>query len=213
MGRDDWFRRRTWTEEDRADFEAHFARSRGNSSKAQYLRIQAVCLAEASLHREAIELIDRILAEYPETIERAIAHEKKAESIYALGRVEESLGEFRLALDAERRFPNVRTNAWLEFGWIVVSEGLVDSYDETLQILEEFNEGMLQFPVARYRYFAILALIADSRGGAEMAREMAANALRESERRDSGFRYHAKLGLVEDHHKQLHERLKRIANR
>jgi hypothetical protein len=38
---DDWYRRKTWTAEDREEFFTRLRRSRGAFHKAQYARIQA----------------------------------------------------------------------------------------------------------------------------------------------------------------------------
>ena len=43
---EEWFRRKTWTQEDREAFFARLKRSRGLFHKAQYLRVQAYELAE-----------------------------------------------------------------------------------------------------------------------------------------------------------------------
>lgn len=40
MSPDDWFRRRTWTREDREDFRKRLSRARPHN-RAQYARIQA----------------------------------------------------------------------------------------------------------------------------------------------------------------------------
>ena len=80
-----------------------------------------------------------------------------------------AIQEYRAALQVERDFPNVRTNAWLDFGWLVVEKQLTDFYEEVSQVLQEFREeGGLKFPATEYRYAAIQALLAEARG--EMSR-------------------------------------------
>src|SRR6516165_10699113 len=129
MSQTEWFRRATWTDADREDFNARLKRSRGASSKAQYLRIQALHLAEADHREGAIELLDRLLAEFPDSIDIAQAHAQKAESLAKLGQTEAAIEEYRAALQRERDFPNVQTNAWLDFGWFVVEKRLTHLYD------------------------------------------------------------------------------------
>ncbi len=85
MSKPEWFRRSTWTDHDRDEFNARLKRCRGAGSKAQYLRIQACHLAEAGLHANAIELLDCLIMELPERMELANAHLQKAKSLVVLG--------------------------------------------------------------------------------------------------------------------------------
>jgi tetratricopeptide (TPR) repeat protein len=211
MSQDDWFRRSTWTDYDRDEFNARLKRSRGAGNKAQYLRLQAGHLAEAGLHAAAIELLDRMFTEFPAKIHIGQAHLQKAESLAFLGQTELAISEFRAALQAERDFPNVRSQAWLEFGWFVVQGQLTDLYDEALHVLEEFrDESGLTFPVIEFRHWAIRSLIADSRGDGAGAREFARRALVGASKEHSGLRYHARLGLVGPQPKQVKKKLKAL---
>jgi tetratricopeptide (TPR) repeat protein len=209
----EWFRRSTWTDQDRAEFDARLKRARGAASKAQYLRIQAVHLAQAELHAAAIELLDRMFAEFPERIELAQAHLQKAESLAALGKPDAAIAEFRAALQAQRQLPNVRTQAWLDFGWFVVVERQqTDLFDEVATVLDEFRTvPSLSFPVEEYRYCTIRSLLAESRGDQPLAREFATRALAQATRDHSEFRYHPKLGLVGTQPAEIERRLKRLA--
>src|SRR5690349_9374034 len=85
MSNNEWFRRTTWSDADRVDFSARLKRSRGAGNKAQYLRIQAGHLADVGHHAAAIELLDQLLAEFPERVELAQAHAQKAKSLADLG--------------------------------------------------------------------------------------------------------------------------------
>src|SRR5947209_1762515 len=174
MSKPEWFRRTSWTDADRADFYARLKRSRGASSKSQYLRIQALHLAEAGHHEGAIDLLDRLLADFPDSIDTAQAHAQKADSLAKTGQTERAIDEYRAALQRERDFPNVRTNAWLDFGWFVVEMELTPLYGEVARVLEEFrDEGGLKFPAIEYRYATLQALLADARGQQTRAREFA----------------------------------------
>lgn len=212
MSKTEWFRRSTWTDADREDFNARWKRSRGASSKAQYLRLQALHLAEAGQYAGAIELLDRLLAEFPDSIDTAQAHAQKAESLAKLGQPEAVIDEYRAALQHERDFPNVRTNAWLDFGWFVFEKELTQVYDEVGRVLEEFrDEGGLKFPAIEYRYAALQSLLADARGQKTRAREFALQALAEAAKDHSGLRYHATVGLVGSEHNTLANRLRTLA--
>ena len=212
MGSTEWFRRSTWTDGDRDDFNARLQHSRGASSKAQYLRLQALYLAEAGHHDGAIELLDRLFAEFPDTIDVAQAHGQKAGSLAKLGRTDEAINEYRAALQREREFPNVRTNAWLDFGWFVLEKQLTHVYEEIGRVMEEFrDEGSLKFPAIEYRYAAIQSLLADARGEKRQAREFAKQALAEAAKDHSGLRYHPAVGLVGSERGTIANRLRTLA--
>jgi tetratricopeptide (TPR) repeat protein len=212
MSQTEWFRRATWSDADREDFNARLKRSRGAGNKAQYLRIQAGHLADAGNHAAAIELLDRLFAEFPQHIELAQTHAQRAESLANLGQFEAAIQEYRVALQTERDFPNVRTNAWLDFGWLVVERQLTDYYDEVSQVLPEFRqEGGLRFPAIEYGYAAIQALLADYRGERARAREFAQQALAEAAKEHSGLRYHPTVGLVGSERNTFANRLRTLA--
>jgi len=212
MSKTEWFRRSTWTDQDRQEFNARLARSRASSSKSQYLRIQASHLADAGLHAAAIELLDRLLADYPEKIEIASAHLQKANSLRILGQTGLVIDEFRAALHAERDFPNVKTGTWLDFGWFVVEHQRADLYDEVLEIFKEFrDESDLKFPATEYRYWGVQAVIAAAQANPVAAREFAQRALGEASKTHSGLRYHANLGLVGSQPAWLEKKLQALA--
>lgn len=212
MSKTEWFRRSTWSDANREDFNARLKRSRGAGSKAQYLRLQALYLAEAGHHAGAIELLDRLLADFPEHIETAQAHAQKAESLARLGQREAAIGEYRAALQAERDFPKVRSNAWLDFGWFVFEKELTPLYDEVARVLEEFrDEGGLAFPAIEYRYATLQALLADARGERTRAREFAQQALAEAAEDHSGLGRHASVGLVGSERNTFADRLRILA--
>jgi tetratricopeptide (TPR) repeat protein len=212
MSKTEWFRRTTWSDADREDFNSRLKRSRGATSKAQYLRIQAIHLAEACHHEGAIELLERLLVEFPDSIDIAQAHAQKADSLAKLGLTEAAIEEYPAALQGEREFPNVRTNAWLDFGWLVLEMQLTPLYEEVAKVLEEFrDEAGLKFPAIEYRYAAIQALLADARREIAQAREFAKQALAEAAKDHSGLRYHAKVGLVGSERATFAQRLRTLA--
>jgi tetratricopeptide (TPR) repeat protein len=214
MSKQDWFRRKTWTDSDKAEFNARLNRSRGAGNKAQYLRIQAGHLAEAGHHTAAIELLDRLLTEFPEQFDLAPAHLQKATSLAELGQVAVAVVEFRRAMQSERDFPTVRTSAWLDFGMFVVERVLTVYFDEALSTLKEFGDhSRLMFPSERYRYCAIRALIAGARGDTTTAGDFAKQALVEAEKAHSGFRYHPTVGLVGTESERLENKLRALAAR
>ena len=76
---DDWFRKTSWTREDREDFFERLSRSR-KYNRAQYLRIQASYLAEngnIELLNAALELLEMLFTQYPDRTEMALAYASK----------------------------------------------------------------------------------------------------------------------------------------
>ena len=210
MGRDEWFRRKTWTEQDRVDFFNHLKKARRTSSRAQYLRIQAHHLQEADKPSVALELLDYLFKEFPERAELAIAYLQKAQCLEVMGRVDEVIQAFQDSLKAERNYKNVRTDAPLDFGMFVIRHQRTELYGEAARALEEFPD-LVTFPYQAYQYHAIQAVIAQARGDISEAREHAKQAILASTKDHSGFRYHAKVGLVKAVEPKIERMLKRIS--
>ncbi|MGA2584233.1 MAG: hypothetical protein ABSG31_13220 [Tepidisphaeraceae bacterium] len=197
MGREDWYRSRTWSEEDRAAFYARLKRSRGAFHKAQYLRIQAVYLAEAGNHGAALDLLTELFRDCPDPSQLAQAALQRATSLLAIGRVDEAIDEYRHSLQTQRAHPGWKTGGHLEFAWLIAVRGMSNLYDEAIAVLDEFSGRVsLAFPQHRYMHACARAIIADSRGDIKAAREFATKALDAASAEHSGFRYHPQLGLV-----------------
>ena len=194
MARDDWFRRTTWSAADAKEFFARLKRSRP-SSKAQYLRIQAHTLAETrqdALSRVALELLQQLFAEFPESPELASAHLQAARCQDKLGDIQSALSHFRLSLEALAKRPNHDPGTALEYPWFVARRELEDEYDAALDVLKRAH---LAFPIQALKAAAIRALIASARGDRQAA-QYAQEALDAAGLRQSSFRYHRGLGLV-----------------
>jgi tetratricopeptide (TPR) repeat protein len=214
----EWYRKSSWSEADKADFFAHLKRSRSAFHKAQYLRIQAGHLQMISTpesSRAALQLLDKVLAEFPEQItEFAATCYQKAECLETLGDFAGAVEAYRNALEFERRYSNsTRTLAWLDFGCFAVRTRMKKIYDEVLAVLDEFK-GRLMFPFERYKYFGILAMISEAWGDSATARDFARKALTAAAVTDSGFRYHPTVGLVSAKEKdaEIHRALEKLAS-
>ncbi|MCW1921012.1 hypothetical protein OKA05_00500 [Luteolibacter arcticus] len=209
---DDWYRRKTWTPIDREEFFERLRRSRGAFNKAQYARIQAYELLTTGTreaYSAALELLDMILAEWREDAQLAPVYHHRADCYLGLGDTERAMDAYRQVFQAQRVFKGHQTDAHIDFGWLIATTPLPELYDEALAVLGEFAHGM--FPVQRYRVNAIHALILDARGQREQARSHARAALDEAAARQSGFRYHATLGLVESPGESVYQRLQALA--
>ena len=89
---------------------------------------------------------------------------------------------------------------------------MIDLYAEALSVLNEFADTLL-FPIYRYRFHGIRALIADDADDHEFARDEAQLALEAAAAEHSGLRYHPSVGLVRDAPGEAHSRLQAIAGR
>lgn len=183
------------------------------SNRAQYLRIQAVHLAESKrteLLQVAVSLCDRVIAEFPDDSQLSLVHSHRANCLLQLGDISEGIDGLRAALDIERQQPNVRSEAWLDLGWTAVEHGLSEIYDECLAVLTEFLTD-IPFPIQRYRYHTIRAVIASHQGEYRMAATEADQALEMAGLQHSGYGHHSRLGLVGDSNPALHTKLLRLA--
>jgi len=210
MGRDDWYRRSSWTEADRLEFYQRLKRSRGSYHKAQYARIQASYLAGAGHIEPAIDLLNRLFVEFPHESQLAQAHLQKAQCFITEGRIDDAIQEFRATLEAEKRYPKSRTQVWLDFPWFVVTRAMSDLYGEALEFLES-GDRWTMFPVDEYRLAAIRAFMADENGQSELARDFANTALSAATKEYSGFRFHPKVGIVSRQDAEIKRRLERLA--
>lgn len=199
MGRDDWYRRESWSAEDEEAFRARNRRSRGDDSKAQYLQIQAATLyatQKSDLLEPALRLAEECLREYPNAkMSRARALDLAGCCCQRLRRFEDALSHFRSALNFEREFPGVQSLACFHFARLVVEQRVEEEYDAALDALSDF--GAPVFPWHAFILNAVTALIAAERGDVEGSRSGAVAALAAAEVTDSGLRGgREKLGLV-----------------
>lgn len=212
MGREDWYRNSTWNEEIRAAFFARLARSRSDGSKAQYLRIQALCLQEAGtadLYEVALTLLDEMLAKYPDAIDAAGAMTQRGQCLEGLGRIDEAIAAYRDSMATQRARPYMRDNVVLCFGELVVAAKRRELFDEALTNLQAFAEGAT-FPEQKYRCARCQALIAERRGELDKAAEFAMTALAAAAAERSPFARHPHLGLVSAPAEEI-SRLARLA--
>lgn len=148
-GRHDWYRNTSWTESEREEFETRFARTR-KASRSQYLTIQAGYLFDGAHFRESLSLIDRMFSDYPERFNFSSGFLLRAKCHSALGDVSRALKSFRMSIQTERDYPNVRTNVPLDFAQFVVQNELSELFREALSVLDEMRRVGTQFPAHDY---------------------------------------------------------------
>ncbi len=190
----DWYRNEEWNDNIEKAFFDRLNRSRGQFHKAQYLRIQAVCL-EKEEPEVALRLLDLIISEYPEPSELALVYFQKAECYVSLSMLDNAVYWYRKSLDQESVYKNVKTDCYLNYSVFAVTFELEELYQEVKKILLS-NTERLKFPVDRYRYHMSLSIIEWEQGDCLKAKEHAGLALDAISNEYSGFRYHSKVGLV-----------------
>jgi tetratricopeptide (TPR) repeat protein len=211
MARDDWFRRTSWSTGESQDFFAKLARSRSDFHKAQYLRIQALSLAQTKrgpLVRAALDLLRRLFTDVPDGSQLASAHLQAAHCHERLGDIPQAVTHFRLSLEAQSRYPNSDPGTALEFPWFIVEHELSDLYDEALQTLQAAH---LAFPVQFFMAAAVRAFIAKSRSEHQNASRHAREALEAAGLTQSQFPYHRSLGIVGKEYQPIVARLSKFA--
>jgi len=148
----EWFRRKTWTDQDRSEFFARLDRSR-NANRAQYARIQAVeLIAEPTKSNieGALELLTLVLESYPDQSQIAPAHHALGNCHELIGHAEQAMSSYRNALEQQRLYPGVKTAVHIDFALLVAESQRRTDYDEALDVLNEFG-AMDVFPVSEFK--------------------------------------------------------------
>jgi tetratricopeptide (TPR) repeat protein len=196
----DWYRRTTWTATDEEEFFAKLSRARKNS-RAQYLRIQAVALCHTNKKEflSAAEiLLNKILDEYSEN------KPEQSTVLYLLGGIrrrfedyETALRYFEEALEFEREYPNVTTDAYWDYSELVIMTGKIEMFDKIeIMLLERYSA--ILFPIDKYKINSILSIISKQKNEPEKARHYAELAEQNANAEISGLRYHKYLGVVKE---------------
>lgn len=212
----DWYRRKTWTPDDAADFQTRLKRARTTYNKAQYLRIQAHelhAVGDRAMTIAALSLLDQLIADFTEPSELSAAHMQRAACYADLAQFDEALDAYRTAFAARRAAPNWQNDAALEFGTLVVALNRGDLFDEVLAVFDEFGDPG-PFPTQRYSAAATRALIADARGDRTGALHWATLAIDAANLPNGPFKGHAQLGVVRSvdpvSHRRLHAIIRRL---
>ena len=151
---EEWFRRKTWTQEDREAFFARLKRSRGLFHKAQYLRVQAYELAETGKQEAiaaALALIEMLIRDYPVPFELACATSPSSGVSVISERSRGGGGVVSALTRGQRALPNVHANAHLSFAWLVATKPFPELYREALDALDEFGDSDGFLPASQYK--------------------------------------------------------------
>lgn len=207
----EWYRRQTWTKTDEEEFFAKLGRAR-KDGRAQYLKIQAIELVatkKKDLLTVAESLLKRMLTEFPDD------NFNKGSALHTLGDIckltdnfNEAIDYYKQAIDFEEIYPNVQTNAYLDYSELIVKTGTVNQYDLVEKILLERIPTLL-FPVTKYKSYSILSVINNYKNKPEQSRKYADLADQNASAETSGLRYHKYLGVVKERDSWLDRLIKR----
>jgi tetratricopeptide (TPR) repeat protein len=214
----DWCKKTTWSETDRADFYSRLSR-RGD--KAKYLEIQAASLeavgspellkAAISLWEQLIEVLKRDdTFHLPRPI--AKAYYQKAGCYLKLGDIERAIADYRHIFVIERELGSTTTLAFFDFGKLVAEKHLSEHFDEALAALDAGARYLGKpLPADTFYLFGIRSLIAAQKGEGEKSKAFAKVAWEAAQKDNSGIRYHPKFGLVENKETNFYEAIEAIA--
>ncbi|MBK6825887.1 MAG: hypothetical protein IPG86_02950 [Chitinophagaceae bacterium] len=196
----DWFRRKAWTKMDEEEFFIKLGRAR-KDSRPQYLKIQAIELVSTKnkdLLKVAESLLNKLLTEYPDD------NFNKSPALHTLGDIYRNLGIeikavdfYKQALDFETIYPNVKTQAYLDYAELIIKSKDTAKFGELESILLERQPNLL-FPIDKYKVNSILSIINKFNGKEEKATLYAELAEQNANKETSGLRYHKNLGVVTD---------------
>lgn len=208
----DWYRRKNWTENDEIEFYAKLNRAK-KDGRAQYLKIQAIELIETkeeNLINVAESLLNKYLYEFPEDNFNRSSCLGKLGEIYLLRNSPlKALENFKKAIEFEKIYPNVITQATIKFSEIVIENNIEAEYKYVDEILmNKINsENGLTFNNEKYIVYSILSIINKENGNNKIAKEYAEIAEQSANLESSGFTYHKKLGIVTRRNSILDEKV------
>ncbi len=139
-----------------------------------------------------------MLDEYPEDkFNRSSALETLGNIYNEVGEKNKAIEYYKKAIDFEKIYPNVLTEAYLNYGELVVSLKQDLWYDDVEEILLN-RYSSLAFPIQKFKVNSILSFINEHKGMNDLAKHYAELADQNANEKTSGFRYHKDLGLVSD---------------
>ena len=212
---DEWLRSPVWDEKARGEFEQRLSRSRV-SNRAQYLRVKAVSLLQCSDERRSAgqELLQRLVADYPDAPDVATAHELLGESYAEVGKLELAESHFRASLAAAGPTRSYTSGAPdLSLAEVLIESGRPAALKEAGQLLD--SEGLhqnLSWNSQVFRYLKARAELADRLGVEDEAHEYAERALEAARGDQPQLDRHPDVGRVVVDMKVL-KRLRELARR
>ena len=200
----DWFRSSQWNETIEAEFERRLKRAR-STGQAQYLRIQAVHLADQpdpGLRAVARRLYQRVMDEYGDTdkMQATAASEELAESWQKDGFLDEAESAYRATLELIGEHPtgrNLTTHLTeLLLAELLYVKGDEESLHEASRLLDlaEAQAKSSIFNISKFRFLLARARVAATLGDPRAA-DFAHNALEVGQLSEPTLSRHPDLDL------------------
>jgi len=102
---------------------------------------------------------------------------------------------YKMALDHEKKYPQVITEAYLRYAELIVKLRMHEQYDFVREIvLKRIKHS--SFPIEKYKAFSMLSIIYAYMGKKKEAGEFSILADKNASAETSGLRYHKFLGIV-----------------
>lgn len=205
MAAPDWYQKTSWTEVDKRDFDTRYSRARDPFNKAQYLRIQALCLRDTDsqcLIKEAIGLLNRCVEEFPENPQLPWVYEEIAICYEKLGMIHETVETYKLAVTTQKKFPMYVTNAQILLARFVIANDLKELFSEVEIYLSEVRIHANSLQEKIFYVSGCKAIFEAARGDFENARIHAQECIVAASVTDSGKKPHKQVGLVSESAKQ-----------
>ena len=200
MSKEDWYRNKKWNDSISKAFFIKLNRAR--TQKMQYLVIQSSYLLQK--HPDiTLMLIKQYFDERSDKFFDNDAFENQAKAFIKLKDVENTMIAYRNVLRREMEFPNCRTNASVDYPYIVAINNIQSEYENVLEVLKNKDESILVWPVNRFQWYAASAIINKDVSSAKTAIDIA-------KENKSGFRHHQKLGLVGREYNKTIKKLKNL---
>lgn len=218
MSKEDWYRNIEWNDQIESEFESRLNRSRGNYHKAQYLRIQASHLLDSKkskLQEKGVELMERVISEYPEEKFSAIHGIEQLGNFYLKNESFDKAEEyFRQVIDyyyAETR-SGTSGMADLKLCETILKSEQVEKFEEAYEMATvtfKATGGNLFFNSDKYYYAHLLANLCYKMQRKDEAIVFAKTAMELSKITQPQFSRHKKIGIIKIVKEKL-EKLKKI---
>ncbi|GAA0893876.1 hypothetical protein GCM10009122_35560 [Fulvivirga kasyanovii] len=175
--------------------------------KIQAIELEATGKPELLIVAE--QLLNQLLSGYPND------NFIKSSSFHTLGNIyklrndlETALKYYKEAVDFEKIWPNIKTQADIDFSDLVVKMNKPEYFDLAEELMHKRLEKSL-FPLEKYRGYSILAIISQSRGDNTNFERFKKLAEENASKETSGLRYHKDLGTVKKRDSWLDRILKK----